>query len=300
MNADQDRERAISKTRKLLRLAESPNYHEAQSARRCAQEIIDKHHLTTADITPPAPPLIPPLPPQDPVASNPFPFPFAPVYTPPYTPPVYQAPPSCPPTNTPFPPAKPVLEDTSKSGPSLYSTTKRYESWVGLLASALGQYNACVVYLRRPKNGKAFSLEVVGHPDDIQATRKLFDFVMTEMAQATRELGKGNNTTWRNQCRLGMAVTLCERLTKALDEEVQGRGSLAWDPVSVVALHHALQQRATRLATAQTLTKRRTPVPPTKLPHPHQEPPGYREGRLAGLRVDLRAYQPLGALGAPA
>ncbi len=154
-----DRDKLLDRIKRLLRLAESSNVHEAASAAARAQELMSRHRIEAAS-----------------------------------------------------------LEADSTAGivdhrDAPLEASKRLRPWKTHLADAIARANGCRIYLHTRGNIRAVVL--VGRSEDAELVRMLFAELVKRVEAMTRKHGEGRDRAFCNAFRLGMVVTIGERLALA-------------------------------------------------------------------------------------
>jgi hypothetical protein len=156
-----DRDKLLDRIRRLLRLAESSNVHEAASAAARAQELMSRHRIEAAALD-----------------TNPT--------------------------------------DVRDHRDDPLEASKRLRPWKTHLADAIARANGCRIYLHTKGNMRA--VVIVGRTEDAALVRVLFAELVKRVESMTRKHGAGRERSFCNAFRLGMVVTLGERLAQASAE----------------------------------------------------------------------------------
>lgn len=219
-----DREKLIDRVRRLLRLAESANVHEAASAAARAQELMARHRIEAASLD---------------TGGD---------------------------------------DDVRDHRDAPLDASKRLRPWKTHLADAIARANGCRIYLHTRGNVRAIVL--VGRAEDVSLVRMLFEELVKRVESMTRKHGAGRERSFCNAFRIGMVVTIGERLEAASRDaraHALERGEANDDETP-------LSQEATTLALAR-LDAREHAVERFM-----DETLKLERGRSKGIRADAEGY----------
>jgi hypothetical protein len=157
-----DRDKLLDRIRRLLRLSESDNVHEAASAAARAQELMARYRIEAAAL--------------DTGGS----------------------------------------EDIRDHRDEPLDASKRLRPWKTHLADAVARANGCRIYLH--SRGAMRAVVLVGRAEDADLVRVLFPLLVKRVEAMTRKHGAGRDRAFCNAFRLGMVMTIAERLEGAGEE----------------------------------------------------------------------------------
>ncbi len=108
-------------------------------------------------------------------------------------------------------------------------SSKRLRKWKIFLAAGLAPLNDCRVYTQKSAaQAKLVELVTVGRQNDMDALRIVYEFLVTTIEMLTRSHGQQEDRQWRDSFRLGAADTLVQRLLRQRAELTEALLTQAW------------------------------------------------------------------------
>ena len=169
--------------------------------------------------------------------------------------------------------------------------SKRLRAWKTHLADGIARANGCRVYVLERDGTRR--IVIVGRADDAELVRLLYGELVKRVECLTRHHGQGQTRRFCNAFRLGVVMTLRERLAlsaaeakhRALEGECDAEaGDTALAPASTAL---ALARLEARDDAVERFMEANLRLRPGRKKGLRAEAEGYERGRIAGHGVDL-------------